>query len=63
MTTRKKVEQEEPKPAAAAPPPPPDPTRCICTGVQRRYDGDGLIEAHTDRPNDYRCAKCGKAYS
>ncbi len=41
---------EETKPAV-------DPTQCQCTGVQRRWDTDGLIE-----PGKYRCSACGKWY-
>lgn len=43
--------------------PAPDPNRCTCMGVQRRYDQDGLVEAFADKPNEYRCAVCGKRYS
>jgi hypothetical protein len=38
--------------------PPVDPTQCQCIGVERRWDGDGLIE-----PGKYRCSVCGKWYA
>jgi len=40
--------------------PPVDPTLCQCTGVVRRWDGDGLIEDGGERW--YRCSVCGKKY-
>jgi len=40
--------------------PPVDPTLCQCEGVQRRWDGDGLIEDGDERW--YRCSVCGKKY-
>lgn len=40
--------------------PPVDPTLCQCTGVVRRWDGDGLIEEDGERW--YRCSVCGKKY-
>jgi hypothetical protein len=51
----------EKKPAVvmdkAPEPAPVDPTLCQCEGVQRRWDGDGVIE-----PGWYRCSVCGKKY-
>ncbi len=38
--------------------PPVDPTQCQCADVQRRWDGDGVVE-----PGKYRCSACGKWYS
>jgi len=61
MTTKKPTAKPEAKVEARPTPPPPDPTRCQCTNVPRRYDGDGLLER--GEPNTYRCAVCGKAYS
>lgn len=38
--------------------PPVDPTQCQCTGVERRWDTDGLVEK-----GRYCCSVCGKWYA
>ena len=43
-------------------PAPVDPTLCQCTGVQRRYDGDGIAEREADGTTWYKCTQCGKKY-
>lgn len=40
-----------------------DPTLCQCAGVQRRWDGDGVVEKDKDGVTWYQCAACGKKYS
>jgi hypothetical protein len=58
MTTTKKMEKQ---PAVVMDKTPVDPTLCQCEGVQRRWDGDGLVET-VDGVNWYQCSACGKKY-
>ncbi len=53
------VMDKEPEAKAA----PVDPTLCQCTGVQRRWDGDGIAAVDADGTHWYVCAKCGKKYN
>ncbi len=39
-----------------------DPTLCQCTGVDRWYEGDGVL-SEQDGVKLYQCRVCGKAYS
>ena len=39
-----------------------DPTLCACEGVQRRWDGDGIV-SREGGITFYQCAACGKKYS
>jgi hypothetical protein len=49
--------KDEPKEA-----PKVDPTQCQCSGVTRRYDGDGLLGTNERGVNEYQCSVCGKRY-
>ena len=64
--TKQKTRMEKPQPhldddAPAVVVQQRDPRLCACVDVQRRYDGDGLVEQR-DGTNYYCCAVCGKLY-